>query len=167
MIKKIVNLIKNIVLNFFASTDRTYNKTIGVGSIETIRTFDIIETRNIDESPKIVNKPKERKWSFQKALISFRWTKNRFWKEFGGQVVLTKQPDTSENAYKVAEKLVFQMRKELIDNKRFFRKEEDFADWCNKWSEILEKEYGFKDVKKELENNLVLFILGQNGPLLS
>lgn len=55
MIKKIVNLIKNIVLNFFASTDRTYNRTIGVGSIETIRTFDIIETRNIDESPKKEN----------------------------------------------------------------------------------------------------------------
>ena len=152
MIRKLIVLIKNIVLNIFISTDRTYNKTINVGSIKTTQQLDIIETRNIDENPKNNKKPKERGLSFQKALISFRWTKNRFWKMFGGQVVLTRQPDTSERSFKAAEKLVFQMRKELINNNRFFGKEEDFAKWCDKWSEILEKEYGFKDVKKKTRN---------------
>lgn len=144
MLKKLIDIIKYIFISIFFGTDRTYNKTINVGSIDTTRKSDIVEARNLDETPK-----EEKGNSFQKALISFRWTKNRFWQKHGGQVVLTRQMETTDKTFKLAEKLVEQMRKELLNNKRFFGKEEEFAKWCNNWAEILEKKYHFKDVKKK------------------
>lgn len=144
MIKKLIDIIKYIFISIFFGTDRTYNKTINVGSIDTTRKSDIVEARNLDETPK-----EEKGNSFQKALISFRWTKNRFWQKHGGQVVLTRQIETTDKTFELAEKLVEQMRKELLNNKRFFGREEEFAKWCNNWAETLEKKYHFKDVKKK------------------
>ena len=144
MFKKLIDVIKYIFISIIFGTDRTYNKTINVGSIDTTRKSDIVEARNLDETPK-----EEKGNSFQKALISFRWTKNRFWQKHGGQVVLTRQMETTDKTFKLAEKLVEQMRKELLENKRFFRREEEFAKWCNNWAETLEKKYHFKDVKKK------------------
>ena len=142
--KKLIDFIKYVFISIFFGTDRTYNKTINVGSIDTTRKSDIVEARNLDETPK-----EEKGNSFQKALISFRWTKNRFWQKHGGQVVLTRQIETTDKTFELAEKLVEQMRKELLNNKRFFGREEEFAKWCNNWAETLEKKYHFKDVKKK------------------
>lgn len=144
MFKKLIDIIKYIFISIIFGTDRTYNKTINVGSIDTTRKSDIVEARNLDEIPK-----EEKGNSFQKALISFRWTKNRFWQKHGGQVVLTRQIETTDKTFELAKKLVEQMRKELLENKRFFGNEERFSKWCNSWAEILEKKYHFKDVKKK------------------
>lgn len=144
MFKKIIDIIKYFFISVFFGTDRTYSKTINVGSIDATRKSDIVEARNLDETPK-----EEKGNSFQKALISFRWTKNRFWQKHGGQVVLTRQMETTDKTFELAEKIVEQMRKELLNNKRFFGKEEEFAKWCNIWAKTLEKKYHFKDVKKK------------------
>lgn len=144
MLKKFIDIIKYFFISIFFGTDRTYNKTINVGSIDATRKSDIVEARNLDEAPK-----EENGNSFQKALISFRWTKNRFWQKHGGQVVLTRQIETTDKTFELAKKLVEQMRKELLENKRFFGNEERFSKWCNSWAEILEKKYHFKDVKKK------------------
>ena len=145
MLKKLINFIKYVFISIFFGTDRTYSKTINVGSIDAAKKSDIVEARNLDEMPK-----EEKGNSFQKALISFRWTKNRFWQKQGGQVVLTRQAETTtDKTFELAEKLVEQMRKELLENKRFFGREEEFAKWCNNWAETLEKKYHFKDVKKK------------------
>lgn len=144
MLKKFIDIIKYFFISIFFGTDRTYNKTINVGSIDATRKSDIVEARNLDEMPK-----EEKGNSFQKALISFRWTKNRFWQKQGGQVVLTRQAETTDKTFELAKKLVEQMRKELLNNKRFFGKEKEFAVWCNSWAKTLERKYHFKDVKKK------------------
>lgn len=144
MLKKFIDIIKYFFISIFFGTDRTYNKTINVGSIDATRKSDIVEARNLDEAPK-----EEKGNSFQKALISFRWTKNRFWQKHGGQVVLTRQIETTDKTFELAKKLVEQMKKELLNNKRFFGKEKEFSEWCNNWAETLERKYRFKDVKKK------------------
>lgn len=147
MLKKLIDIIKYIFISIFFGTDRTYNKTINVGSIDAAKKSDIVEARNLDEMPE-----EEKGNSFQKALISFRWTKNRFWQKHGGQVVLTRQIETTDKTFELAKKLVEQMRKELLENKRFFGNEERFSKWCNSWAETLERKYYFKDVKKKARN---------------
>ncbi len=152
MLKKLIDIIKYIFISIFFGTDRTYNKTINVGSFEvspTLFTVDASLDDDIDDKP---NGPKEKGNSFQKALISFRWTKNRFWQKHGGQVVLTRQIETTDKTFELAKKLVEQMRKELLENKRFFGNEERFSKWCNSWAETLERKYYFKDVKKKARN---------------
>ena len=144
MFEKLIEFIKYIFISIIFGTDRTYSKTINVGSIDAAKKSDIVEARNLDEMPE-----EEKGNSFQKALISFRWTKNRFWQKHGGQVVLTRQIETTDKTFELAEKLVEQMRKELLENKRFFGNEERFSKWCNSWTETLERKYRFKDVKKK------------------
>lgn len=147
--KKLIDFIKYVFISIFFGTDRTYNKTIGVGSFEVSPTLFTVDASLDDDIDDKSSEPKEKGNSFQKALISFRWTKNRFWQKQGGQVVLTRQAETTDKTFELAKKLVEQMRKELLENKRFFGKEEEFAKWCNNWAETLERKYHFKDVKKK------------------
>lgn len=62
-------------------------------------------------------------------LISFRWTQARSWSSKGAQVVLTRQPETSDDTFKLAEKLVRKMKDELIKENRFFEKSSSFQLW--------------------------------------
>lgn len=149
MLKKLINFIKYVFISIFFGTDRTYSKTIGIGSFEVSPTLFTVDASLDDDIDNKSSEPKEKGNSFQKALISFRWTKNRFWQKQGGQVVLTRQAETTNKTFELAEKLVEQMRKKLLENKRFFGREEEFAKWCNNWAETLEKKYHFKDVKKK------------------
>lgn len=127
MLKKLIDFIKYVFISIFFGTDRTYNKTINVGSFEVSPTLFTVDAALDDDIDGKQNESKEKGNSFQKALISFRWTKNRFWQKHGGQVVLTRQIETTDKTFELAEKLVEQMRKELLNNKRFFGKEEEFA----------------------------------------
>lgn len=52
MLKKLIDIIKYIFMSIIFGTDRTYNKTINVGSIDATRKSDIVEARNLDETPK-------------------------------------------------------------------------------------------------------------------
>lgn len=63
-------------------------------------------------------------------LISFRWTQARTWLSKGAQVVLTRQPETSDESFELAKKLVQEMRDELkTKESRFFGRPLSFREW--------------------------------------
>lgn len=167
--KHIINLFKTLyffIINFFGifsnkteeNNDKTYSVVIGSGAIMTKtlipkfgnkfveESLESNEITNVEEKPnddiKIIRQ------SFQRAVISFRWTTHRGWKGYGGEVVITRQPNTTEKTYNEAKEIGSLMKKELNSFGRFIGDKTTFIKWVGKWKLELEKR-GYHDVKKD------------------
>ncbi len=64
----------------------------------------------------------------------------------GGVVVLTRQVDTSDEAYELAVSFKQEMQKELLKQNRFVDDLDAFKVWITKWIAIL-KDSGFHNIK--------------------
>lgn len=78
--------------------------------------------------------------SFVKDLLSTRWTSK------GAEIVVTKQQNTSEEAYVLAKRLQVELTNELIKNHRFVNDYDDFLNWFVEKEQIL-KDNGFHKKK--------------------
>ena len=132
--------------------DRTYNLSIGTGSINIAKRHDagkeyliIQDSESSDEEKTKVTSTKR---SIQKALISFRWTTHKGWKNYGGEIVLTRQPDVTAETLILAEDFKDKMQRDLFKNGRFMNKKESFISWANDWCKELEK-HGFYNIKEK------------------
>lgn len=132
--------------------DRTYSISIDVGSIKIekeefkIGSFEIFDEDGFLKSNKI-KKSKKKGQSIQKALISFRWTTHKNWREYGGEIVVTKQLETTEESLKIAKEIRNECQKNLLVNNRFFGKKEEFKNAIQTWIPLLESK-GFYNLKK-------------------
>lgn len=113
--KHIINFLKQIILfiiGFFFCldvNDRTYSSNVGLGIPKKRK---VARTASYSQKPGCVHQP---------ALISFRWTTHRGWNGYGGEVVLTKQQNTTKESLKLALKLKEEMNRELLNKNRFIK----------------------------------------------
>ena len=124
--------------NYFV--DRTYHDNAGNGTIEIVTKNEAISKGKKRVKSKSVKPSLKKSTSFVSALISFRWTIS------GGVIVLTRQPDTSDETYKLAKSLKQEMQKDLLKNNRFVNDFEAFKVWIGKQITFL-KQNGFHDLK--------------------
>lgn len=141
--KHIINFLKQIILfiiGFFFCLnvdDRTYSSNVGLGIPKKRK---VARTASYSQKPGYVRQP---------ALISFRWTTHRGWRDYGGEVVLTKQQNTTRESLELALKLKEKMNQELLNENRFVGERELYLDWIQKQAIVLEKN-GFQNIKKRL-----------------
>ena len=108
--------------NYFV--DRTYHDNAGNGTINVSSKNNTMGVKGKKRAKSKRAKPLLKKSaSFITALISFRWTVS------GGVIVLTRQPSTSDEAYKLAKKLKLEMQKDLLKHDRFFNDFGAFKNW--------------------------------------
>lgn len=121
--------------NYFV--DRTYSDNVGTGKIAAKKSAN----KEIESRERFYPEEETKGQSFIKALISFRWHP-----VLGGIIVLTRQSETSDEAYELAVNLKSKMQKELLENKRFDNSLDDFREWIDQQIAIL-KQNGFHKLK--------------------
>lgn len=132
--------------------DRTYSINIDVGPIKIEKEeFNIGYFEKFNENvflkPNKTKKPKKKGQSIQKALISFRWTTHKNWAGYGGEIVVTKQLETTDESLRIAKEIRNECKNILLENNRFLGKKEEFENVIQAWIPLLESK-GFYNLKK-------------------
>ena len=129
---------KNLKKNENYCPDRTYGNNAKRGAIKMVaKTNTKIKRFNDSEVAYVAKVVKTKKgYSFVKDLLSTRWTSR------GAEIVVTKQPNTSEEAYMLAKQLQSKLAEELIKHNRFINNYDEFLKWFAEKEEIL-KDNGF------------------------
>lgn len=128
--------------NYFV--DRTYSDNVGRGRIAAeVKTT--VQNELTENKERILSKPNKRGQSFIRALVSFRWA------TYGGAVVITRQADTTGEAYELAIKFKQRMQKELLEQYRFADDFDAFKVWISEWVSVLERN-GFHNIKASLDD---------------
>ncbi len=113
--------------------DRTYKNSAKNGTIKE-------KSGAISYKPKRFVRKQKTGRSYIKALFSTRWTTN------GATIVITRQPDTTNESYILAKQLKVEMTNELVENNRFVNNYDEFMAWFSEKEEIL-KDNNFHKLK--------------------
>lgn len=125
--------------------DKTYKNGAGNGTIKIkpkkiTKANIVVKNEGADLDDENFLKKQRKKKSLVNALFSTRLTKN------GYVIVVTKQPNTSEESYELALKLKNEMQKELLEHNRFKNDYNGFMKWFSE-KEIILKDNGFHKLK--------------------
>lgn len=125
--------------------DKTYKNDAGNGTIKIVsKKKSSAKAVVVSDAENVLNlvKPEKehKKKSLVNALFSTRLTKN------GYVIVVTRQPNTSEESYELALKLKSEMQIELLANNRFKNDYKGFSKWFVEKEKVL-KDNGFHELK--------------------
>ena len=136
---------KNLKVSEIYYPDRSYKNSAGNGKIvsvlSSIKTTDLfigVQTKRKSSFSKVKTKTKGK--SYINALISTRRTK------YGYFIVVTRQSNTTDEAYALAKKLQVELTEELLKHNRFKNDYDAFSEWFASKENIL-KDNGFHKLK--------------------
>lgn len=113
-------------------SDRTYQNNAGSGTIRVKKISEKIKIKNNRfKSKTTTSKLNSRGQSFNHALISTRRTKD------GYKIIVTRQLNTSNEAFGLAKKFQIELMKELGNNNYFVNDDDNFKKWFTEKEEIL------------------------------
>ena len=123
--------------------DRTYKNSAKNGTIKLSAQY-LQRLKEQEQEMALIDKNTKPKGdSFIKVLFSTRWNSK------GATIVVTKQKDTTEEAYVLAKQLQTEMAAELVAYNRFADDYDGFMEWFGEKEEILLDNGFHKRIRKD------------------